>query len=175
MKITWYKCCYCCSCWVCFQTCRKVSVGCWCCLLINCWQIVAWKGNSSSSWIPLVVACFQKELLSIKRSKPSFQNRPWNQNQSSFGKLRIWPWKKLEEQTGARNLCIGHLCKSLISFPFSFFLSLTSSWKTWILVCLHRSRPRAFFITAFDLVIIVSRVVFGVLVPLLSELKWCDQ
>jgi len=35
--------------------------------------------------------------------------------------------EELEEQMAARNLCIGHLCKSLIFFPSSLFLSLTSS------------------------------------------------
>jgi len=32
----------------------------------------------------------------------------------------------------AKNLSIGHLCKSPISFPFSPFFSLTSSWKNLI-------------------------------------------
>jgi hypothetical protein len=35
--------------------------------------------------------------------------------------------EELKEQTAAKKLCIGYLCKSLISFPSSLFLSLTSS------------------------------------------------
>ena len=37
----------------------------------------------------------------------------------------------------------------LLSFPSPLFRSLTSSWKTWFLVCLHRSRPWAFFLLFF--------------------------
>ena len=34
----------------------------------------------------------------------------------------------------------------LLSFPSPLFRSLTSSWRAWFLVCLHRSRPWAFFL-----------------------------
>ena len=37
----------------------------------------------------------------------------------------------------------------LLSFPSPLFRSLTSSWKPWFLVCLHRSRPWAFFLLFF--------------------------
>ena len=135
-----YCCCHC-RCWVSSNLSQWSSLECWCCSLTSLHvKVVAWKGNYLSSWIPLVVACFQKELLSIIRSKPSVQKRPGNQVRQIAHLTEV----ELEELSAARKFVYWtYLCKSLISLLPSLFLSLMSSWKTWFLISLHRSRPWA--------------------------------
>ena len=82
----------------------------------------------------------KRELLSVLRSKPLFQNWPGNQVESNSANRAL----RRGRAFAARKLSIGHLCKSPIPFPSSSFPSLTSSWKTWFLVHLHRSRPWAY-------------------------------